>query len=340
MTQTNRPLRGRLPGLARSAILTGALLLALPASAGQAVSSWHHYRGMCDASAVEMLNDDYFAVANDEDFTLRVYARGEEALPAQVLDMTSFLKFGRKKGKEADLEGAARIGDLIYWISSHGANAKGKFDPNRHRLFATSVQMVNGQARLAPTGRPYVALLSDLANHPALAPYKLAAAAHRPPKTPGALNIEGLTPTPDGGLLIGFRNPVPGGRALIVPLLNPAEVIQGKRAELGQPLLLDLGGMGVRSITLDGQRYLIVGGSMDGKGPSHLFEWKGGTDTPRRLTTERLQANAEGIAVFEANGERSVWMVSDDGTVMSNGVECKKLKDNSLKTFRTFRLTL
>jgi hypothetical protein len=34
---------------------------------------------------------------------------------------------------------------------------------------------------------------------------------------PGGLNIEGLAATPDGQLLIGFRNPLSEGKALLLP---------------------------------------------------------------------------------------------------------------------------
>ena len=34
-------------------------------------------------------------------------------------------------------------------------------------------------------------------------------------------------------VFVGFRNPVPQGRALLVPLLNPREMMTGARAQLG-----------------------------------------------------------------------------------------------------------
>ena len=52
------------------------------------------------------------------------------------------------------------------------------------------------------------------------------------------MNIEGLCPTPEGELLIGFRNPIPGERALIVPLKNPGELIEGKPARFGDLLTI------------------------------------------------------------------------------------------------------
>ena len=41
------------------------------------------YRGLCDASAVEALDANLFAVANDEDNVLRIYDRLKVGLPVQ-----------------------------------------------------------------------------------------------------------------------------------------------------------------------------------------------------------------------------------------------------------------
>ena len=62
----------------------------------------------------------------------------------------------------------------------------------------------------------------------------------------GGFNIEGLASTPEGALLIGLRNPLRHGRALLVPLLNPDEVIEGGRARFGAPVELDLQQRGIR----------------------------------------------------------------------------------------------
>ena len=107
-------------------ILTVAAGLGVAAAAqGASLSAPTTYRGMCDASAAVSLNADLFAVANDEDNTLRVYHRKPGGLPAFSFDLTAFLRIG-KKSPEADIEGSAAIGDRVYWITSHGRNAKGK----------------------------------------------------------------------------------------------------------------------------------------------------------------------------------------------------------------------
>jgi hypothetical protein len=316
-------------------------ILAACACAGQsrAQDTWKHFRGMCDASALEMLDEDLFVAANDEDNILRVYSRSRPGLPEQSLDFSSF--FGLKKAsKEIDLEGAARIGDVIYWISSHGADKKGKYQASRHRFFATRVVSTNGSHRLEPMGELYSHLVRDLVKVPELAPYRLSTASRRPPKAQGALNIEGLAPTPDKHLLIGFRNPIPGGRALIVPLLNPEEVIEGNTARFGKHHSIDLKGLGIRSMTPHENGYLIVAGSYDSEGTSQLYHWDGKSSGAKLLTPRGLPGNPEGITIVPRAGGNILFVLSDDGTLEMDGKECKKLKDASLKTFRSYDVSL
>ncbi len=88
-----------------------------------------------------------------------------------------------------------------------------------------------------------------LVNAPGLRSFHLESAAQLTPKSRGALNIEGLCATPDQPLVIGFRNPIPQGKALLVPLLNPDEVIGGRPAQLGEPKQLDRNGLGIEPMT-------------------------------------------------------------------------------------------
>src|SRR4026207_2322992 len=116
------------------------------------------YVGMCDASAAVALNNELFAVANDEDNSLRIYHAAKGGLPVSSQDLSTLLKVDRKK-PETDLEAACWLGDHIYWISSHGRNRDGKFRPSRHRFFATKVEQKAGRLQLSPVGRVYVNLL-------------------------------------------------------------------------------------------------------------------------------------------------------------------------------------
>jgi hypothetical protein len=323
----------------RLSVFCCAAAMGTLAQAGAAtLSAPTTYQGMCDASAAVSLEGGFFAVANDEDNTLRVYRREPGALPAFSFDMTSFLRIGHKH-PEADIEGSAMVGDRVYWITSHGRNAKGKDSPNRERFFATRFQVTNGAVTLMPVGRPYATLLDDLVREPKLAQFNLAAASFRAPKETNALNIEGLTSTPEGNLLIGFRNPIPQDKALLVPLLNPAKLIEGQRAVFGEPVLLDLGGYGVRSIGSAGTNYLIIAGSHNSDGESRAYEWDGKSATPRLLPGVRFPGlNPEGLAFPTATGATEFYVVSDDGTLNIGGVDCKKLADPKQRRFRGYSI--
>ena len=296
------------------------------------------FGGICDASAVVALNEDLVAVGDDEDNAIRIYSSRHGGNPLFVADFSAFLKIRPKKA-EADIEAAARLGDRIYWISSHGCNAEGKPQRSRRQFFATTGLATNGSIELKPLGKPYHNLLEDLIREPRLARFNLRRAAGLAPKSLGALNIEGLAATPDGHLLIGFRNPIPNGKALLVPLLNPGDLPVGKAAQFGEPLLLDLRGLGIRSITDHGGGYLIVAGRPDEGGQSRLFEWRGGPDQPRLLATEFFGLNPEAISFPPAgHGPASLFVTSDDGTTTVGGQPCKSLKNPRQKSFRALRV--
>jgi len=298
------------------------------------VSAPASYFGMCDASAGVALATNLFAVANDEDKVVRTYRIDQTNAPVQTADLSSFLRVDRK-WPETDLEGAAWLGDRIFWIGSHGRNRDGAFRGSRHRLFATRLENSGGTLRLAPVGRPYVNLLNDLARDPRLMPFHLAAASRLAPKSPGALNIEGLCATPATNLLIGFRNPVPQGRALLVPLLNPFDVVAGRPPSFGDPILLDLGGQGIRDLGYWEGKYVIIAGAHDGAGHSHLYFWKGGAASPKKVEGVHLKSfNPETVVVYPRD-PKAFQLLSDDGTMLLNGIDCKKLADPRQRRFRS-----
>lgn len=292
------------------------------------------YCGLCDASAAVWLDAQTFAVANDEDNVIRVYSSTNAGVPLSSTDLSSFLQVDTKQ-PEVDIEGAATIGELTFWISSHGRNAKGKERSSRHRFFATRTIVEKGVPYLGPTGLPYSKLLDDLENDPRLKEFELAAASTLAPKSPGGLNIEGLAATPEGHLLIGFRNPIPKGNALLVPLLNPAQVIAGAPAKLGSPILVSLNNSGIRSIAEWRGGYMIVAGSFDGEGKSAFYWWPGPEQTPERLFIPGTRGlNPEAVAASLDAKQTDLLVVSDEGNRMIGGKPCKKLKETNQRCFR------
>ncbi|PYK99195.1 MAG: DUF3616 domain-containing protein [Verrucomicrobia bacterium] len=296
------------------------------------------YTGMCDASAAVALTDRLFAVASDEDSVIRIYSREQRDGPVQSVNLSAFLDLDAKK-PESDLEGGARVGDRVYWITSHGRNKVGRERPSRERFFATQI-VTNAQGvQLKMVGKPYEHLLNDLPRDPRLKSFHLAAASKLEPKARGALNIEGLSAAPDGRLLIGFRNPIPDGKALLVPMLNPDEVIHGRTAKFGDPILLDLGGLGIRDMAYADGKYLIIGGPYDGKGQSHVFQWAVGTPAPRMIKHARFKGlNPEAIIFYPDKGWDQIQILSDDGKKPANGKPCRENSPNQ-QHFRSVWLT-
>jgi hypothetical protein len=221
-----------------------------------------------------------FVGATDEDNKLRLYdVKGGPSLKALDVGVAAAVKsaLGLEKIDECDLEGAAKIGDLIFWIGSHGRNKDAQEKKERQVLFATKLRGVGKDAKLEIAGEVYTQLIDDLLQDSALAPFDLAKAATLAPKDEGALNIESLA-ADAGKLWIGFRNPQSKAKdALLVPLLNPTEIInKSARAKLGDPLLFKLGGLGVRDMVAWNDGFLIIAGDFvdrfqPGAKPSRVF---------------------------------------------------------------------
>lgn len=319
------------------------------------------FSGTCDVSAAVALDAKTFVVADDEDNILRVYSLERPGMPLAEFPMGRFLKTNVEKRPEADIEACTRVGDLIYWITSHGRSKKGKWRRARYLFFATRIVDRDGDYRIVPEGRPSRGFLEGLMEIPGLgvelaravgtvgadAPRALA------PKA-GGLNIEGLTVSADGSvLLLGLRNPRPGGRAILVPLRNAAAVVTGDASpDFGAPQFLDLGGLGIRSIEYSPRhgRYLIAAGAHDSADISAIYAWDEDASRPPVLVRQLGEFNPEAIAPVP--GTDRVLVFSDDGSVMhragaAGSTEalvggrgaCKHLKDPRKKVFRCVSLT-
>jgi hypothetical protein len=288
------------------------------------------YRGVCDASAGIALGAHHFVMADDETNVLLLYRVGQpDGVPA--LDLRTYLG-----GKEADIEGAALIGDRIYWIASHGRNKVAEAEPKRKRFFATRIAQGDPPGLEMPTLPPIASLLDQMIADERYAALGLKSASEKAPEDDDGLNIEGLAATPDGKLLIGFRNPRPGGQAIVATLENPAETLAGEPALFGPPERLALEGRGIRSLERVRGRYLIVAGPHnDGKKDGSdfsLYAWAGAGATPRIVPDVTFKGLSP-EALFELpNG--AVHILSDDG-----GKECKKAP-NQEKSFRGLTLSL
>jgi hypothetical protein len=308
----------------------------------------HH--GICDASGAVALDDNKFIVANDEDNLLRVYSTNESGKPLAIIDINDYFTNNPNK-KEADIEAATELNGLIYWITSHGRNKDIERKPRRHQFFANKITN-SEQPILEQVGNSYTQLVfKDMFQEERLKKYELEKAEQLAPKDKGGLNIEGLTATPNGDLLIAFRNPIPKGKALVLPLTNPLDILQEKgdkvKAILGEPIELDLGGLGIRSIEYWQvyQVYLIIAGAYDGSDKFALYWWSGNCqDTPEKIEAINLPSDFRPEAVlFYPNRKNQLQILSDDGAIVrADGKECKEIKDenHSEKYFRSLWITV
>ena len=327
------------------------------------------HKGLCNASAGLRFGEGMFVVADNENAAptlLHLYKAGQGGPELAVGRIAKEAVAQVADGSlEMDLEGAARLGPLVYWIGSHsageangpgegnGPGAAGAPRPNRQRLFATRLGLESGDkgkgvaVTVEPVGRPYQTLLADLEADPRYAPFGLDQAAKLPGKAKDGLNIEGLAATPNGQLLIGFRNPLPQGKALVAPLTNPGAVLAGEAARVGEPVLLELGGLGIRSLEMVNGSLLIVAGPSgpgnpkDGPAiPSALYRWNGQFESAPELV--RLFGSELGKSLFNpealfVEGD-SLVLLSDDGKLAIDGKRCENLP-RPKQRFRELRIT-
>jgi hypothetical protein len=316
------------------------------------------FHGASDASAVEFLDDHTIVVGDDEDNTLRIYERGG-GTPAATVEVSSFLGVDPRH-PEADIEGAARLGDRIYWITSHGRNRSGQVRESRGRFFATEIVRDGARSSVQPVGRPCATL------GPAIAKALAAAGIDVSPSSPETdLNVEALAASADGKTLyLGFRSPTAerqGKRlAIVLPLRNAAQVVDGGVApDLGAPLLWDLGGRTIRSLEHSPEHKAIfaVASPVGGAHGWALFRWTGNAgDSPVLVADDGPHGSdvqPEGLAPIP--GGKRLLLVSDDGArsvPVARARDCRKnraradgtcrnkdLADPSMKTFRGFEIS-
>lgn len=288
------------------------------------------FEGACDASGAIPLDATHFLLADDEDNVLRVYDAERGGPPTRTFDLSTRVA-PADPSDEVDLEAATRVGDRGYFLSSHARKRSGKLDPNRFVFFAVDLGADAGTS-VTVTGKPATSLLDDLERMPEVSGYGIDTGRSRAPLTEGAVNIEGMTAAADGTLWIGFRSPLPEGNAILVRLLNPNDVLNGARARFASPRLMDLGGLGIRSLSSHRGSYLAVAGPAQKRGIFRLvrFDEQG---PPRPVPGAEFEGfSPEGL--FTPEGREEILVLSDDGTREVAGRACKKLSDQSQKRFR------
>ena len=143
-----------------------------------------------------------------------------------------------------------------------------------------------------------------------------------------------------------------GRRRAVVAWRNARDVVDRKAAPvLGEPIALDLGARGIRSIEYSSRHacYFILGGAHASVRITELFRWDGSPDS--RPVSLRKFGDLNPEAVVPVPGSPALRIFSDDGTVLhrakpeesteklENGFcECKTLVDPRRKTFRSLSI--
>lgn len=326
-------MKSKLSFLFQAASISFVTLLSCEGAFGNEID----YSGMCNASAAVSIGCNEFIVADDEDNKLRIYRRNAGLEPIQTIPLPEVFKGEIKEGdgEEIDIEGAAELDKNIYWIGSHSTNKKGKLREARHRLFAVHVESdADKKFKMVKVGKIYSSLIDDLVKDERFDKYHFIDAKNIAPKSIGGLSIEGLAATSEGPLMIGFRSPLVygkieqdrlvNGKALIITLLNPSGVVQGEAAVFGNPIELDLGGYGVRSIEkYRNNGYLIAAGpyhenvqsSGKDREKTRLYLWSGksGEDPIWLDQLDLAGLNIEAAYFHPVGSSDRVQLLSDDG---------------------------
>jgi hypothetical protein len=326
------------------------LYAASAASSTPATTRWHTQAS--DASASVPQDADFMWVADDENQVLRLFRRGQSGLPVAGFDFSAQLEL--TDSPEADIEGAFRIGNRIYWTASHGNSSGGSQRLSRRRLFATDISGSGASATLAYVGR-YDGLRDDLITWGDTNGYAFSATSNgTAPTNPTSFNIEGFTLAPDGvTAYLGFRAPrvpLPGrNKALIASIANfESWFNNGAPAgspTIGAPIELDLGGRAIRSLECNANGCIIVAGNTDETGNFKLYTWSGNpADAPLPRAADLSELSVEALVelpaspfVDAAGDNLSVQLISDNGTrdFYASGQEAKDLPNNNHKKFRS-----
>ena len=271
--------------------------------------------GIYEPSAVHQLPDGRFLVVEDEKrkpFSVFTVEPDGKVRSRQLT--RSLFDFFNSAWRLDDLEGLTMDRDgFIYAITSHSRDGEGKERSSREKLIRFQIE---GRRTVKPR------VVSDLKQ--ALTsqfPVMAAAAAVQDVKGRGGLNIEALELDPHNGhLLIGFRSPLAGQKAIVARLENAAAVFESKAKARFAPTLdeLDMGGRGVRGLSYMPalQAFLVIGGPLStADGGFGLWLWKG-PGTPARpvpVPPEADLSRAEGVSPATVNGVERIIVVCDDG---------------------------
>jgi hypothetical protein len=259
----------------------------------------------------------------------------------------------------SSLQGAARVGNRIYFIGSHPRQKGGHNRPNFRRLVSVESQVVDGREQLSPVDNGYHRLAHDIGDDSELKSAYLERSImlrypvldRLAPQLQG-FNIQGLAPSRDGkGLFIGLRNPLRRSRGIVLELRNPAQLMKGEsKASFGPPIMLGLGGRGIVSIdfSLAARSYFILAADATKDTNFAVYRWSGQTNDSSPVLVHELSTPINPHALIVSRVGNRALLLSDDGLYPREATKaecqyrldpdgtcpCHWLKDKSARWFR------
>lgn len=334
-----------LSGAANSSIASSAISSSLSSSSRSSASSATSipgiatYQQTADGSAAVWAGD-HFINFDDETNLARLYKAGTGSAPVKSWNLTSSLSLTN----EADFEDAARIGNDVLLITSHGRNKDGELKTDRYRFARLSISGSGATTNLSVTGytknllqnmldstkwqQPDTAIINLLKQRTQLATATVPSLA---PKVDG-FNIEGIAPLPGSTtrVAIGLRNPLINNQAIVITLENPLEAATGATPVFGQAIRLDLAGYGVRGMAwsaADNMVYILAGHiNSDPEANFFLYRWDGQpTSAAEYLGAYQHSSGGSLEAILPHAGTKTLRILVDEGAVLVNGTENKSL---------------
>lgn len=313
------------------------------------------YNGTTDGSAAVWAGD-HFIDFNDETNVARLWKAGTSGNAVKSWDLSSALGLS----KEADFEDAARIGNDVLVITSHGRNKDGEYKADRYRFAKLTISGSGATTGLTVAGYTKTLLENMLDSTKWQTPdtevinllkdrTKLGTAtvANLAPKIDG-FNIEGLAQLPGATtrVAIGLRNPLINGNAIIITLENPLAAATGTTPQFGQAIRMNLGGYGIRAMVwsaTDSRVYIVAGHiNSDPEAQFFLYSWDGlATSAPQYIMPMQHSSGGsiEAILPHEGSSPKVLRFLVDEGGVLVGGTEKKDLS-SSQQNFHDMLITL
>ncbi|MUL37984.1 DUF3616 domain-containing protein [Gloeocapsopsis dulcis] len=274
-----------------------------------------------DLSAVRLTSDNYLWLGSDETSSIeRLTYNSELKLfkDHKQFQIKDFIDLPAPEDQEIDIEGMAYIEPYLWFVGSHSwkrkkpkpdkTNEKNvsrltklESEPNRYLL--GRIPLINGElhktftqegaetltaSKLEITPRGNL-LMDALANDPHLGSYIGAAI----PGKENGFDIEGLA-IYENRIYLGMRGPVLRGWAVILEIKlensNPETLILksiGAEGKQYKKHFIDLNGLGIRDLCLDGEDLLVLAGpTMDLDGPVRIYCLEQGVHLPENSLSQ------------------------------------------------------